>query len=104
MRRITAASATFKARLGKLAAALCWAAATLLVLAPSALAEKAHGRGLWGTTTDEVVVYFALIMIAGFPLLILAFSLIQWRLDKRKEAHKAAEKASLSEAYWHGGW
>ncbi len=104
MRRITAAGGTSKARIGKLFAALCWAGAALLLIAPSALAEKAHGRGLWGTTTDEVVVYFALIMIAGFPLLILAFSLIQWRLDKRKEAHKAAEKASLAEAYWRGGW
>lgn len=104
MRRTTSSSMGLKCRLRRFAAAICWACTALLVLTPSALAEKAYGRGLWGVMNDTVVTYFGFIMIVGFPLLLLVLSLIQWRLDKRKEARKAAEKASLGEAYWHGGW
>ena len=42
------------------------------------------------------------ILIAFFPLFILAMSLIQWRLDKRKEARKAAAK--LRAARDRAGW
>ncbi len=33
-------------------------------------------------------------------------SLLQWRLDKRKERRKAAHKALArdEQATWHGGW
>jgi hypothetical protein len=31
-------------------------------------------------------------------------SMLQWRLDKRKQARKAAEKAHLGNAQWRGGW
>lgn len=83
---------------------LGWATAVSLTLTPSALAESSYGRGLWGEVDDKVVTTFGFIMIGGFPLLIGIFSLIQWRLDKRKEARKAAEKALLADAHWHGGW
>lgn len=84
--------------------ALGWMVGVSLVLAPSALAEASYGRGWWGEVDDKVVTTFGFIMIGGFPLLIGIFSLIQWRLDKRKEARKAAEKALLADAHWHGGW
>ena len=78
-------------------------AATLLVLAQTALAED-HGEGLWGETNDRVTTYAGFILIGGFPLLVLLLSLLQWRLDKRKDARKAAEKARLARADARGGW
>ncbi len=92
------------ARLSRLVLAIGWVSAVCLTLAPSAMAAAADGRGWWGEVNDKVVTTFGFILIGGFPLLIGIFSLIQWRLDKRKEARKAAEKALLAEANWHGGW
>jgi hypothetical protein len=31
-------------------------------------------------------------------------SVLQWKLDKRKDARKAATKRRASSAQWHGGW
>ena len=75
----------------------------LLVLAPSALAYN-DGRGFYGATNDKVVTDAGFVLIIFFPLFVLLMSLIQWRLDKRKEARKAAEKARLGDPRWHGGW
>jgi hypothetical protein len=75
----------------------------LLVLAPAALAYK-DGRGLYGATDDKVVTNAGFILILFFPLFVLAMSLLQWRLDKRKEARKAAQKARVGDARWRGGW
>jgi hypothetical protein len=83
-------------------AALLWAAVAL-VLAPAALAQNS-GEGLYGPADDKVVTNAGFILIAAFPLLALVLSLAQWRLDKRKEARKAALKARLSSADWRGGW
>ena len=44
------------------------------------------------------------ITIAFFPVLITVFSLIQWRLDKRKHARMAAAKRRAANADWRGGW
>jgi len=77
--------------------------ALALVIAPAALAQNS-GEGLYGPADDKVVTAAGFILIAFFPLLVLVLSLIQWRLDKRKEAHKAAVKARLSNAEWRGGW
>jgi hypothetical protein len=74
-----------------------------LALAPTALAYN-DGRGLYGATDDKVVTNAGFILILFFPLFILIMSLIQWRLDKRKEARKAAEKARIGNARWRGGW
>ena len=46
----------------------------------------------------------AFIIIAFFPLFVLVVSLLQWRLEKRKDARKAAVKSSGGDARWHGGW
>ena len=55
----------------------------LLVLAPSALA--ADGVGVYGRTNDKVVTYFMFGVIAFFAVLVIVLSLIQIRLDNRKE-------------------
>jgi preprotein translocase subunit SecG len=75
----------------------------LLVLAPAALAEN-DGRGFYGATDDKVVTDAGFILIIFFPTFVLAMSMIQSRLDKRKQARKAAEKAHLGNAQWRGGW
>jgi putative copper export protein len=58
-------------------------AALLLLLAPAAMA--ADGVGVYGRTTDKSVTYFAFGLIAFFAILVTVLSLIQIRLDRRKE-------------------
>ncbi len=76
-----------------------------LLLAPAALAHDG-GEGWWGETDDKVVTNAGFILIAFFPLFIFAMSMLQWRLDKRKERRKAAHKALARDerATWRGGW
>ena len=78
----------------------------LALSAPVALAAPGHdnGEGLWGETNDKVVTNAAFLVIAFFPLLIFVCSMLQWRLDKRKERRKAAEKARRARADLRGGW
>jgi hypothetical protein len=85
---------------------LLLSATTLLLLAQVALAdaENDHGEGWYGESNDLAVTQAGFILIAGFPLLILILSLIMWRLDKRKDARKAAAKARMSRADARGGW
>jgi hypothetical protein len=85
--------------------AACTLAAFFLI-AQSALAAKGFdgGQGTYGETDDKVVTYAAFIVIAFFPLLIFCCSMLQWRLDKRKERRKAAEKARRARADVRGGW
>jgi hypothetical protein len=80
-------------------------AATFLVLAcaPAALAYN-DGRGFYGATNDKVVTNAGFILIIFFPTFVLLMSLLQWRLDKRKDARKAAQKAHVGDARWRGGW
>ena len=59
------------------------AAGVLLALAPVALA--ADGVGLYGRTDDQVVTFFAFGLIAFFAILVTVLSLIQIRLENRKE-------------------
>ena len=75
VRRVNRARATI--------AALALALAAGLVLAPAALA--ADGVGLYGRTDDKVVTYFAFGVMVFFTVIVIAFSLIQGRLDSRKE-------------------
>jgi hypothetical protein len=79
---------------------------TLLLLAQVALAdsENDHGEGLFGETSDLDVTIAGYILIAGFPTFILLASLLMWRLDKRKDARKAADKARAKRADARGGW
>jgi hypothetical protein len=75
----------------------------LLVLAPAALADN-DGRGFYGATNDKVVTDAGFILIIFFPTFVFVMSMLQWRLDKRKQARKAAQKAHLGNAQWRGGW
>ena len=59
----------------------------MLLAAPVALAE--NGIGLAGPTTDKTVTFFCFGVIAFFAALVIVLSLIQNRLDKRKEQRKA---------------
>lgn len=57
--------------------------AAFMVGAPAALA--ADGVGLWGRTDDKVITFFAFGVMAFFALLVTVLSLIQIRLESRKE-------------------
>jgi len=54
-----------------------------MALAPAAPA--ADGVGLWGRTDDKVVTYWAFALMIFFVLLVTVLSLIQIRLESRKE-------------------
>ncbi len=82
---------------------LCATCLWLALMAPLALASD-NGEGLYGETSDKVVTNFGFIVIAFFPLFIAFMSFMQWRLEKRKQARKAAAKGRLSRPEWHGGW
>jgi hypothetical protein len=69
------------------AAALLSIWALMLAAAPVALADE--GVGLAGPTTDKTVTFFCFGVIAFFAALVIVLSLIQNRLEKRKEARKA---------------
>jgi preprotein translocase subunit SecG len=78
---------------------------TLLTVAPAAWAgESGGGQGWYGETNDKVITNAMFITIAFFPTIILIFSLIQWRLDKRKHAKMDAAKRRAANADWRGGW
>jgi uncharacterized membrane protein YbhN (UPF0104 family) len=72
-----------RARLTRLAALTASTLAWLLALAPTALA--ADGVGLWGRTDDKVITFFAFGVMAFFAILVTVLSLIQIRLESRKE-------------------
>jgi hypothetical protein len=75
----------------------------LLVFAPLALAED-FGEGKYGETNDKVTTNVGFIVIAFFPFIIVVFSLIQWRLEKRKDRRLAAKRHRAQAAEWRGGW
>ena len=60
-----------------------------LVVAAPAMADGA-GEGLAGETNDKIVTFFCLGVVLFFTLLVIVGSLIQGRLEKRKEERKAA--------------
>jgi hypothetical protein len=69
------------------AAALLSIWALMLVAAPAALADE--GVGLAGPTTDKTVTFFCFGVIGFFAALVIVLSLIQGRLEKRKEQRRA---------------
>jgi hypothetical protein len=75
----------------------------LALSAPMAFAQ-ASGEGTYGETDDKVVTNSAFIVLAFFPLVVLIVSLLQWRLEKRKDEKKAAIKSAGGESRWRGGW
>jgi preprotein translocase subunit SecG len=76
----------------------------LLGLAPAALAHAGGGAGFYGPTDDKTITNAMFLVIIFFPTIILLFSLIQWRLDKRKHARMDAAKRRAASADWRGGW
>ena len=61
--------------------------ATMLLAAPAAMAE--NGVGLAGPTTDKTVTFFCFGVIAFFALLPIVMSLIQGKLEKRKDRRRS---------------
>ena len=59
---------------------------SLLLTAPAALAD--NGVGLAGPTTDKTVTFFCFGVIGFFALLVIVLTLIQERLERRKEQRK----------------
>ena len=82
---------------------LLLATALVAANAPAALAHDG-GEGWWGETNDKVITNAGFILIAFFPLFIFTMSMIQWRLEKRKDARKAAARARAARADVRGGW
>ena len=78
----------------------------LALVAPVAVASEGHdgGEGLWGETNDKVITNAGFIIIAAVPTFVLIMSLIQWRLDKRKDRRLAAAKARRARSDLRGGW
>lgn len=61
--------------------------ALLLIAAPSAPASS--GAGLAGPLTDKTVTFFCFGVIAFFATLVIVLSLIQNKLEKRKEQRRS---------------
>lgn len=76
------------------------AVSVLLVMAAPVLAHDG-GEGWYGETNDRVVTNAGFILIIFFPLFVFLMSLLQWRLEKRKDLRKAAAKRRAQDA---GGW
>jgi hypothetical protein len=72
-----------RSRLARVARTLTASLAVMLLLAPQAIA--ADGVGLWGRTDDRVVTYWGFAVIAFFAILVTVLSLIQIRLENRRE-------------------
>ena len=61
----------------------------LLTAAPAFAAD--NGEGLVGETDDKIITFFSLGVVLFFTVLVIVGSLIQGRLEKRKEERKATE-------------
>jgi O-antigen/teichoic acid export membrane protein len=95
---------TMRRPMKRLLAALTVTAATLLVLAPAALAHDG-GQGWYGETDDKVVTNAGFILIVFFPVFVFLMSMLQGHLEKRKERRKKVHKSLAGEQQtWRGGW
>lgn len=74
-------------RIRRIVSLLALAVGALLISAPAALA--ADGVGLYGRTDDKVVTFFMFGVIIFFALLVIVLSLIQIRLEGRKDRMRA---------------
>ena len=63
---------------------------SLLALAAPALAHD-NGEGLVGETDDKIITFFSLGVVCFFIFVVCFGSWLQGRLEKRKDARKAAE-------------
>ena len=82
-------------RLRTLLTAAFTLALTLVVAAP---AMAGAGEGWAGETNDKIVTFFCLGIVLFFTVVVIVGSLIQGRLEKRKDARKAAH--SLQRVGW----
>jgi hypothetical protein len=90
-------------RVRRIAITLSLVSVAVLASAASALGEAA-GEGLYGPADDKVSTNSGFLIIITVPLFVGLMSALQWKLDKRKQARKAAAKARASGAEWQGGW
>ncbi len=73
-------------RRANLAIAIGTALLSLLLAAPLALAD--NGVGLAGPTTDKTVTFFCFGVIAFFAILVIVLSIVQGRLEARKDRRR----------------
>ena len=62
---------------------------TLALAAPAFASD--NGEGLVGETDDKIVTFASLGVLLFFVVIVVVFSAIQGRLEKRKEQRKAVE-------------
>ena len=74
-------------RIRRLTAALAALASPLALAAP---AVAKNGEGLVGETNDKIITLFCLGLVCFFVLVVILGTLIQSRLERRKEQRKAA--------------
>ncbi len=74
----------------RLAQLSCFVVAWMAVLVPAALAQEIpdNGEGYLGETDDKIVTFFSLGVLLFFVLAIVVGTLIQQRLERRKEEEK----------------
>ena len=73
-------------RAARLAAALSGLLVLSLTYAPAALG--ADGVGLAGRVTEKTVTFIMLGVIAFFPILVISLSILQGRLEARKDRRR----------------
>ena len=91
-------------RRARVITALLTVAIAALAFAAPALATAHSGEGWFGETNDVNITNAMFLVIIFFPTIIVIFSLLQWRLDKRKHARMDAAKRRAANADWRGGW
>jgi hypothetical protein len=79
--------APFRRPIARICALAVLVTVSMLVAAPVALAD--NGVGLMGPTTDKTVTFFCFGVIGFFALLPIVLTLIQSRLEKRKEQRQS---------------
>ena len=75
--------------------------AWVLALAPAAIADDVtdNGEGFLGETDDQLVTFFSLGVVLFFASVVIIGTIIQSRLDRRKDEQKATRAR-----YQRRGW
>ncbi|MSO42091.1 MAG: hypothetical protein EXQ70_09415 [Solirubrobacterales bacterium] len=77
---------TARKRARRLLSLIAGLAVTAMAMAPVAMA--ADGVGTYGRTDDKVITYFCFGVMAFFAILVTGLSLIQIRLENRKDRRR----------------
>ncbi len=64
---------------------------SLVLAAPAMAADHDNGEGLLGELNDRIITFFSLGVVLFFFFVVCFGSWMQGRLEKRKDARKAAE-------------